>query len=164
MNKILNVKEATQLAKNLHVKGKTIVVAGGCFDIFHKGHKKYLIEGKSLGDVLFVLLESDENIQKKKGKDRPINNQAQRAFHLSIMPFVDFVVTLPKMTKDSDYDTLLFQISPEVITATIGDRELKHKRRQAKNLKSRLVLIDKLENISTTKILNKYGSTRNNPL
>ena len=68
---------------------KNIVLVGGCFDIVHLGHLIFLEKAKAKGDILIVLLESDENIRKNKGQNRPINNQEDRALFLSKLKMVD---------------------------------------------------------------------------
>lgn len=45
-----------------------IVVVSGGFDPLHSGHLKYLNSAKQLGDLLIVLLNSDEWLIKKKSK------------------------------------------------------------------------------------------------
>ena len=45
-----------------------IVVCTGGFDPLHSGHIKYLNAAKALGDVLYVGLNSDEWLTRKKGK------------------------------------------------------------------------------------------------
>lgn len=45
-----------------------IVLATGGFDPVHSGHIAYLKEAKSLGDMLIVGLNSDEWLEKKKGR------------------------------------------------------------------------------------------------
>lgn len=44
-----------------------IVIASGGFDPLHVGHIKYLREAKKLGDFLFVIINNDEWLMKKKG-------------------------------------------------------------------------------------------------
>ncbi|MBF0297269.1 MAG: D-glycero-beta-D-manno-heptose 1-phosphate adenylyltransferase [Oligoflexia bacterium] len=68
-----------------------IVFTNGCFDILHSGHITYLNQARSLGDFLFVGLNSDASIKKIKGPDRPINNQQDRKFVLENLKAVDFV-------------------------------------------------------------------------
>ena len=51
---------------------KKIVWTNGCFDILHRGHIEMFKYAKSLGDVLFVGIDSDEKVQKDKGSNRPI--------------------------------------------------------------------------------------------
>ena len=55
------------------------MLVGGCFDVLHLGHIKFLQAAKKIGDILFVFVESDENVKKIKGEARPINNQTERA-------------------------------------------------------------------------------------
>ena len=44
----------------------TIIVSGG-FDPIHKGHIRYLQEARELGDRLFVILNGDSFLMRKKG-------------------------------------------------------------------------------------------------
>lgn len=164
MAKILEIKEVGEIVQQIRKENKSIVVAGGCFDILHEGHKKYLSGSKACGDYLFVLLESDKDIKRRKGVGRPINNQHERAYNLSLFTFIDFIVNLKNMTFDSDYDKLLSQINPEVISATRGEKGLKHKKRQAKLFNSKLVIIDKIKGLSTTNILKKHELIGNNTI
>ena len=45
-----------------------IVLATGGFDPVHSGHIQYLKAAKELGDILIVGLNSDEWLERKKGK------------------------------------------------------------------------------------------------
>ena len=42
MKKILDIKEAIEIAKKIRKLNETIVVVGGFFDILHLGHIKFL--------------------------------------------------------------------------------------------------------------------------
>lgn len=153
MNKILNPKEAIKTSKLLKEKGRKIVLAGGCFDILHIGHLAFLKKAKREGDILFVFLESDWNIKKMKGKNRPLNSQKDRSHLLSFFDFVDYVVILAKMTKDKDYDHLVAQIKPAIIATVYGDPNLKHKKRQAKMIGAKVVFVlKKIPNQSTSNL------------
>src|SRR3989344_3101733 len=132
MKKILNIKEAISISKKIQIDGKTIVLAGGCFDILHVGHIKFLEQAKKTGDFLFVLLESDESVRNLKGKNRPVNNQNDRAEILASLSYVDYVVILTKILKDKDYDNLVIGIKPNFIAITDEDKNYIHKERQAK--------------------------------
>lgn len=44
-----------------------LVVTSGYFDILHVGHIRYLNEARSLGDLLFVIVNNDEQAKLKKG-------------------------------------------------------------------------------------------------
>jgi len=54
-----------------------IVLAGGVFDIIHPGHISTLNAAKALGDVLVVVVATDNTAVKMK-KRRPIHSQEQR--------------------------------------------------------------------------------------
>ena len=60
MSRIINIKQAIALSKKLKSAGKAIVLTGGCFDVLHLGHIKFLEAAKKRGDYLFVFIESDE--------------------------------------------------------------------------------------------------------
>src|ERR1051326_983037 len=52
--------------------GKRIVTTNGSFDFLHIGHVRFLQQAGQLGDVFFVLLNSDSSIRRLKGPTRPI--------------------------------------------------------------------------------------------
>ena len=72
-------------------KGARIVLANGCFDLFHVGHIRYLAGAKSLGDVLIVGINSDRQVRKLKGENRPFMPEQERAEIVSALKFVDLV-------------------------------------------------------------------------
>lgn len=67
------------------------IFVNGTFDILHSGHIEMLNYAKSLGTFLLVAIDTDERVKKLKGQDRPINNQADRAFMLQNLKSVDAV-------------------------------------------------------------------------
>ncbi len=90
--------------------GDRIVFTNGCFDLLHKGHISYLNEAKALGDILVVGLNSDSSVSKLKGAERPVVDEASRAFVLSNIKSVDYVVIF-------DNDTpieLIKEIKPNI--------------------------------------------------
>lgn len=158
MSKILSVKEATTISSKLHEQNKTIVLAGGCFDIIHVGHVEFLKKAKEKGDALFVLLESDEKVKQIKGESRPIHTQEERAKVLSALEPVDYVMLLPYFTRNQDYDNLVMQIKPDIIATTKADRYKIHKERQAKLLNAQVLdVIDRLPNKSTNLLAQKLS-------
>ena len=149
MRKIITSKQIPALAEYIKSKNK-IVLAGGCFDILHPGHIDFLAKAKQLGDVLIVMLEPDEKIKKLKGEDRPVNSLEARAINLSKLSEVDFVLKLPNLKTDADYEALVKKIEPDIIALTAEDRvfnwEKKSKIRVIKVMK-------KVTGHSTTKII-----------
>lgn len=134
MKNILTISEAIKLAKKFKKEGKTLVLGGGCFDILHPGHIAYLQAAKKKGDILFILLENDKSISKNKGQNRPIHLQKERAYILSSIKFVDYIVLLPFFTKDAQYDFIVDGILPNIIAVTENDPNLHHKKRQAEKI------------------------------
>ncbi len=91
--------------------GKKIVFTNGCFDILHAGHIKYLQEAKELGDILIIGLNSDSSIKRLKGKERPINSQADRAVVLGGLSAVDYIVIF----KEDTPFNLIKHIKPDIL-------------------------------------------------
>lgn len=152
-SKIIDVNKSRDLSKRLREEGKKIVVLGGCFDILHVGHIKFLENAKKQGDILFLLLESDATVKKLKGENRPINIQKDRAIILSALSFVDFVVTLPEIKNSSEYDTLIEKLNPNIIAVTRNDPQAIHNLRQAKKINAKVVyVIDRIRNKSTSNL------------
>lgn len=153
MNKIIDTKQATTLCRKLRDEGKTIVLAGGCFDILHTAHIAFLQKAKQEGDVLIVLLESDESIRNAKGEHRPINIQKDRAEVLAALEVVDYIVLLPYFRTYTYYDELILGLKPHIIATTKGDPHIRHKKRQADKLNARLVeVIERIAKKSTSKL------------
>src|SRR5260221_9098784 len=94
-------------AKNAN---KRIVFANGCFDVLHVGHVRYLKGAKALGDVLVVAVNSDEQVRKQKGGDRPLIPQDQRAEIVSALAAVDFVTIFDEPTVTE----LLLLLTPDI--------------------------------------------------
>jgi D-beta-D-heptose 7-phosphate kinase/D-beta-D-heptose 1-phosphate adenosyltransferase len=68
-----------------------LVFTNGCFDILHAGHIRLLEFAKTLGDVLYVGVNSDESVRRLKGDDRPIVPERDRVAVLRALSCVDEV-------------------------------------------------------------------------
>lgn len=151
--KLTAVSKAGVLSKTLKKENKHIVLVGGCFDLLHPGHLAFLKKAKRVGDILIVLLESDEKIRKLKGSKRPIQNQKQRAETLSKLKEVDYVVALPFMKEEWEYDDLIGKIKPDIIAISAKDKDIHHHKRAAKLIGAKLKCVTKIiGNYSTTNI------------
>lgn len=80
------------------VAGGKIVFTNGCFDLMHPGHLHYLAEARQLGQHLVVGLNSDDSVQRLKGKHRPIMDEPARALLLASLSFVDLVIPFSEDT------------------------------------------------------------------
>ncbi|MEK6872564.1 MAG: adenylyltransferase/cytidyltransferase family protein [Nanoarchaeota archaeon] len=93
---IRTIEEIEGLAKELRLQNKTIITTNGSYDLIHSAHIRFLKKAKDLGDVLIVLLNSDESVRINKGLDRPIIPENERAYLLSELKPVDYVVIFPQ--------------------------------------------------------------------
>lgn len=154
MGKIISIDKAAQIANRLYNESKNVVLAGGCFDILHIGHIEFLKASKKKGDVLFVILESDESIKKIKGSTRPINTQNDRAIILENLEMVDYVIKIPLIEKNSDYDDMVISLKPAIIATTQGDPGRIHKERQAQEIGGKVVDVTApIKNNSTSRLV-----------
>ena len=88
-----------------------IVFTNGCFDILHRGHVTYLNQAKELGDLLIIGINSDESVQRLKGPERPVNMLEDRAYVLSALKSVDYVIPFEEDTPLN----LINQIMPDIL-------------------------------------------------
>lgn len=79
-------------------RGRRLVLANGCFDLFHVGHIRYLAGAAELGECLIVGINSDEQVRRLKGEGRPFTPEDERAEIISALRFVDFVTVFPEPT------------------------------------------------------------------
>ncbi len=136
---------------------KKKVLVGGCFDILHYGHIRFLKEAKRKGNYLIVALESDENTRRLKGPGRPIHNQKQRREILESLNFVDEVISLSPMKNDDDYKKMVMKIKPDIIAVTKGDTKKNKKEKYASEVNAKLVEIKKIPGFSSTKLAKLIG-------
>ncbi len=133
-------------------ENKKTVLVGGCFDLIHFGHLKFLEKAKEQGDFLIVALESDEFIKKNKRK-LPVHKQSERAEILSNLNMVDLILLLPFFQTNNDYFDLVKKISPSIIAVTEGDKQLENKKKQALEVGAEVrEVITNLKNFSTRNI------------
>jgi len=111
MSSSTSLSEIKSIRSKLKAEGKKIVFTNGVFDLIHSGHVDYLSKAKKLGDVLIVGLNSDDSVKRIKGDKRPILNQAERAFILSNIKPVDYVVVFEEDTPEN----LISEIIPDIL-------------------------------------------------
>jgi D-beta-D-heptose 7-phosphate kinase/D-beta-D-heptose 1-phosphate adenosyltransferase len=95
MNEMIHIIDAI---KSEQRNGKKIVFTNGCFDILHRGHVTYLNQARDLGDLLIVGINSDESVKRLKGPERPVNMLEDRAYVLSALKSVDYVIPFEEDT------------------------------------------------------------------
>ena len=97
---------------------KVVVATGGGFDPLHEGHIRLFKEAKQLGNVLIVMLNSDQQLIKKKGKTFYLS-QKERKEIIESIKYVDKVIIDPG--KDVTCEEALKLIKPDIL-AKGGDR------------------------------------------
>ena len=93
-------------------RGLTVVLANGCFDVLHAGHVRYLEAAKSIGDLLVVGINSDEQVVTLKGEGRPLLPESERAEIVAALAAVDLVTVFNEPTVTE----LLLAIRPDIHT------------------------------------------------
>lgn len=111
MSGIKTLDEIIVIRKQLQDQNKKVVFTNGCFDIIHAGHIDYLSKAKALGDVMIVGLNSDDSVQRIKGKKRPILKESERAFILTNIEYVDYVVIFDQDTPEQ----LIAKLIPDIL-------------------------------------------------
>lgn len=159
MRSYFELSEIVKIRKTLKDENRKVVFTNGCFDLIHAGHVDYLAKAKACGDILIVALNTDNSMRRIKGEKRPLVNQDERAFVMSNLKPVDFVLLF-------DEDTPF-----EIIKAIIPDVLIKGGDWSIENIVGREVVesnggevksIEFVSQQSTSKIiqtiLDRYGS------
>jgi D-beta-D-heptose 7-phosphate kinase / D-beta-D-heptose 1-phosphate adenosyltransferase len=147
-NYIKSLEEINSICNDLKLRDKKIVFTNGCFDILHIGHVKYLEEAKNLGDTLIVGVNSDNSVKKLKGNHRPINSDKDRAFILSSLEVVDYVIIF---NEDTPLE-LIKKIKPNIL---VKGGDYANQKVVGENIADELKIIKFIEGMSTSKLINK---------
>ena len=87
-----------------------VILAGGVFDIIHPGHISTLNAAKTLGDVLVVVVATDNTAVKMK-KRRPIHSQEQRQELVNSLSVVDLCL----IGQENDIFKTVNLVKPQII-------------------------------------------------
>ncbi len=110
--KMLELPHLLEQIKKLKAENKKIVFTNGCYDILHVGHVDLLARARALGDILILGLNTDDSVKRQnKAPNRPINTYEARAYVLSHLESIDFVVSFDS---DTPYD-LIAEIKPDIL-------------------------------------------------
>ena len=120
-NEQINEKITQLIQKNLVNEDKNtlseigrdslrVVLAGGVFDIIHPGHISTLNAAKVLGDVLVVVVATDNTAIKMK-KRKPIHNQEQRQELVNSLGVVDLCL----IGQENDIFKTVNLVKPQII-------------------------------------------------
>jgi len=87
-----------------------VVLSGGVFDIIHPGHIYTLNAAKALGDVLVVVVATDNTSEKMK-KRRPLHTQEQRQELVNSLSMVDLCL----VGQEDDIFKTVNLVRPQII-------------------------------------------------
>ena len=123
------------------------VFVNGTFDVLHLGHLALLNYAKSLGDKLFVAIDSDERIRQLKGPTRPIYDAYQRKVMLLNLKAVDEVEIF---SSDEELELWIKQINPSIMV--VGS-DWRNKTVIGRQFAKRLEFFERIDEYSSTKTI-----------
>lgn len=113
IEKFINEKLLENDSKALTKTGRDslkVVLAGGVFDIIHPGHIHTLNSAKALGDVLVVVVATDNTAVKMK-KRQPLHSQDQRKELVESLKMVDLCL----IGQEDDIFKTVNRVRPQII-------------------------------------------------
>jgi len=133
------------------------IYTGGTFDLFHRGHVNFLRQCKEIGNYVVVSLNTDDFIERYKGKP-PIMTYDERREVLLSCRYVDEVIP---NTDGEDSKPTILTVQPQFLV--IGSDWAKKDYYKQMNFTQKwldenniiLIYIPYTENISTTLIKEK---------
>jgi D-beta-D-heptose 7-phosphate kinase/D-beta-D-heptose 1-phosphate adenosyltransferase len=155
--KVVDAARARALADEVRRAGGKVVFTNGCFDVLHFGHAHLLQFARARGDFLVLGLNTDDSVRRQKGPARPFVSHDQRAYMLSLYPFVDAVVLF-----DEDTPLALIEaLRPDVLVKggdytpeTVVGRDL------VEAYGGEVAICPRIDGLSTTDLVRKIRARR----
>lgn len=154
---ILTRTDLVNETDRMRSSGSTIILANGCFDLFHVGHVRYLAGAKALGGVLVVGINSDRQTRFLKGEGRPFMPENERAELVSALRCVDLVTIFDEPTVEE----LIRAIKPDYhakgtdyTTDTVPERET------VREYGGQVAIVGDPKDHSSTELIRKTGDWR----
>ena len=132
---------------------RPVVFTNGVFDVLHRGHVMYLAQARALGASLVVALNTDASAKRLgKGADRPLNNEADRAWVMAALASTSLVTWF-------DEDTpleLITELRPDLLVKG-GDYDMRKLAETAvvESYGARALAIPFVDGYSTTALVKK---------
>jgi D-beta-D-heptose 7-phosphate kinase/D-beta-D-heptose 1-phosphate adenosyltransferase len=145
------MNNAAALVDRTRTAGGVVVATGGCFDVLHAGHVASLEAASQLGDLLVVLVNSDESVRRLKGSGRPVHGVEDRCRVLKSLRCVDAVEVFDELTPSDSLSRLRPDIwvkGCDYTTSSMPETPL------VTSWGGRVVLLPLLKGRSTSRILN----------
>ena len=135
-----------------------VVLAGGVFDIIHPGHLHTLRAAKALGNVLVVVIATDQTAQKMKSRT-PLHNMEVRQDLVSSLSMVDYAI----LGHEGDIFKTVALVKPDIIA--LGYDQIHQEKFITDGCKKINVTVSiarlqsPIPDIKSSKIENEYGSS-----
>lgn len=135
-----------------------VVLAGGVFDIIHPGHLHTLRAAKALGNVLVVVIATDQTAQKMKSRI-PLHNMEVRQDLVSSLSMVDYAI----LGHEGDIFKTVALVKPDIIA--LGYDQVHQEKFITDGCKKINVTVSiarlqsPIPDIKSSKIENEYGSS-----
>jgi len=143
----LEKKEQKYFLKKEFRKLIKVAMTGGVFDIIHPGHILTLDEAKKYGDLLIVVVATDQTVKKIK-KREPMHSQAERLKMVNALKPVDLAIP-----GGVDWRQTLAKVSPDIVIFGYDQQE-----KEIAGIKTiKLDAFSSHENSKTGKIRDKLG-------
>jgi len=123
------------------------IFVNGTFDLLHRGHLELLNYAKSLGDRVYVGIDTDRRVSEKKGLSRPIYKQEDRKFFLENLKSVYKVYLFDS---DIQLECLINMIKPDIMV--VGS-DWKGKSVIGSMYAAELIFFDRIGDYATTKTI-----------
>lgn len=123
------------------------VWVNGTFDVLHRGHFELLTFAANHGTVR-VGIDYDDRVKELKGQDRPINKFEDRVYAILSIKGIDSVVGF---SSNEGLEQSIKDWKPDIM---IVGSDYKNKRVIGSEYAKQLMFFDRLEEYSSTKIIN----------
>ena len=151
-----------QVVGELRSRGFDIIVTSVVCDIMHDGHVKYIAKARDVAgtqSVLIVIVESDDLVRKRKGKERPFVPFESRILIVASLRSVG-IATIMGLEEEGSFEHVLEILKPDVLvvsntTADIREEERKMYDRHCRSIQT----LDAQGSLSTTDIVAKIRNT-----
>ncbi|HSX16396.1 MAG TPA: adenylyltransferase/cytidyltransferase family protein [Candidatus Saccharimonadales bacterium] len=129
------ITEADLQAIRTKHRAQRLVLAGGTYDLLHAEHIQHLTFAREQGDVLVVMLANDIEVHRRKGADRPVMSQSQRAQVIDALKAVDYTLVRETAAENGSEELMadianalqpdvfvLYHETPPAVLQTIRER------------------------------------------
>lgn len=107
---VVSLAQAAEQVSAWRLRGQSVALANGVFDLFHVGHLRYLEGAAQLADRLVVAVNSDASTRAYKGPGRPLVPEAERAEILAGLSCTDLVLVFD----EPDVRAVIRALKPDV--------------------------------------------------